>query len=352
MNRIALFLMLCLCVLLPAHAADAPAAQRGTWVAKDFRFHTGEVMPEVKLGYLSLGNPQGEAVLVLHGTAGAASNMMTPAFGGELFGPGQPLDAARYFIVIPDALGAGTSTKPSDGMKARFPRYNYEDMVLAQYRLVTEGLGLKHLRLVIGNSMGGMHTWLWAVNHPGFADVLVPMASQPTEMAGRNWLMRRMLTESIRQDPDWQGGNYTTQPRSLRLNNLFFALGTNGGNQAFHKLAPTRAAADKLFDERLAAPFNADANDVLYQWDASRDYNAAPKLERVRGSLLAINAADDERNPPELGIMERELAKVRGGKLLLIPASADTRGHGTTGSAKFYRQALADLLQTAPRVSP
>jgi homoserine O-acetyltransferase len=336
----------------PAHAADAPPAQRGTWVAKDFRFHSGEVLPELKLGYLTLGNPQGEPVLVLHGTAGSAASMMTPAFAGELFGPGQPLDAARYFIVIPDALGAGSSAKPSDGMKARFPRYNYDDMVLAQHRLVTEGLGLKRLRLVIGNSMGGMHTWLWAVTYPGFADALVPMASQPTEMAGRNWLLRRMLTESIRQDPDWQGGNYTTQPRSLRLNNLFFALGTNGGNLAFQQQAPTRAAADKLFDDRLAAPFTADANDYLYQWDASRDYNAAPRLDRVRGTLLAINAADDERNPPELGIMERELAKVRGGRLLLIPASSDTRGHGTTGFAKFYKQALAELLQTAPRLSP
>ena len=336
----------------PARAADAPPAQRGTWVAKDFRFHTGEVLPELKLGYLTLGNPQGEPVLVLHGTAGSAASMMTPAFGGELFGPGQPLDAARHFIVIPDALGAGTSAKPSDGMKARFPRYNYDDMVLAQHRLVTEGLGLKRLRLVIGNSMGGMHTWLWGVTYPGFADVLVPMASQPTEMAGRNWLLRRMLTESIRQDPDWQGGNYSTQPRSLRLNNLFFALATNGGNQAFHKQAPDRASADKLFDERLAAPFTADANDYLYQWDSSRDYNAAPRLERVRGVLLAINAADDERNPPELGIMERELVKVRGGRLLLIPAGTETRGHGTTAFAKFYKQALADLLQTAPRLSP
>jgi homoserine O-acetyltransferase len=348
-----LMLLLCSALALFAHvaqAADPPAPQKAVWIAKDFRFHSGEVFPELKLAYTTLGNPQGEPVLVLHGTAGSAATMLTPAFAGELFGPGQPLDAARYFIVIPDALGAGSSAKPSDGMKARFPRYNYDDMVLAQHRLVTEGLGLKHLRLVIGNSMGGMHTWLWAVRYPGFADVLVPMASQPTEMAGRNWLLRRMLTESIRQDPDWQGGNYTAQPRSLRLNNLFFALATNGGNQAFHKLAPDRAAADKLFDERLAAPFTADANDFLYQWDASRDYNAVPGLERIRGALLAINAADDERNPPELGIMERELAKVRGGKLLLIPASTETRGHGTTGLAKFYKQALGELLQTAPRL--
>jgi len=341
-----------LSLAMNAFAADYPAPQEATWVARDFRFHTGEVMPTLRLHYRTLGNPAGEPVLVLHGTAGSGASMLTPAFAGELFGPGQPLDAARHFIILPDALGAGQSAKPSDGLRAKFPRYNYDDMVRAQHRLVTEGLGLKHLRLVIGNSMGGMHTWLWGVTHPGFADVLVPMASQPTEMAGRNWLLRRMLTESIRQDPDWMGGNYSTQPRSVRYANLFYALGTNGGNQAFYKAAPHRAAADKLFDERLAAPFTADANDFLYQWESSRDYNPAPGLERIRGTLLAINAADDERNPPELGILERELPRVKGGRLLLIPASADTRGHGTTGFAKFYKQALQELMQGAPRLSP
>ena len=204
----------------------------------------------------------------------------------------------------------------------------------------------------MGNSMGGMHTWLWAVKYPGIADAWAPMASQPTEMSGRNWLLRRMLTESIRQDPEWQGGNYSTQPRSVRFNNLFYALGTNGGNQAFYQAAPNRAAADKLFDDRLAAPFTADANDFLYQWESSRDYNPGPQLQRIRGALLAINAADDERNPPELGIYERELPRIPGARQLLIPASADTRGHGTTGLARFYKAALADLLKTAPRLSP
>jgi homoserine O-acetyltransferase len=198
--------------------------------------------------------------------------------------------------------------------------------------------------------MGGMHTWLWAVNHPGLSDAWVPMACQPTEMAGRNWLLRRMLTESIRQDPSWQGGHYTAQPNGLRMANLFYALATNGGNQALYKEAPTRARADHLWNERLAAPFTADANDFLYQWESSRDYNASPGLERIRGSLLAINAADDERNPPELGIMAREVARVPGGQLLTIPASADTCGHGTTVQAKFYKAALADLLKTAPRL--
>lgn len=335
-----------------AQAADFPAPKTAVWTARDFRLHTGEVLPEVKLAYTTVGNPGGEPVLVLHGTAGSAASMLSPAFAGELFGAGQPLDAARYFIILPDALGAGKSSKPSDGLRAKFPRYNYEDMVLAQYRLVTEGLGLKHLRLVIGNSMGGMHTWLWGVRYPNFMDVLVPMASQPTEMAGRNWVLRRLLVESVRQDPDWNGGNYTTQPRGLKLANQFFALATNGGNQALFAAAPNRAKADALVDARLAAPFNADANDFMYQWDSSRDYNAAPDLAKVRATLLAINSEDDERNPPELGIMEREMKRVRNGTLMIIPASAETRGHGTTTFAKFWKARLQQLLDAAPKLAP
>jgi len=345
--RLALLLAAC-----AAHAADYPAPREGSWVARDFRFHGGEVLPEVKLGYVTLGNPQGEPVLVLHGTAGSAASMLTPAFAGELFGPGQPLDATRFFIVIPDALGAGKSAKPSDGLRTKFPRYDYDDMVQAQYRLVTEGLGIRHLRLVLGNSMGGMHTWLWGVKYPNFMDVLVPMACQPTGMAGRNWLLRRALVESVRQDPDYQGGNYSAQPRGMKLANLFFGFATSGGNQALYAAAPSREKADQLFDERMAAAFTADANDFVYQWDASRDYDASPGLEKIRATLLAINAADDERNPPELGIMEREMQRVRNGTLLMIPASAETRGHGTTAFAKFWKARFAQLMQAAPRLSP
>jgi homoserine O-acetyltransferase len=274
---------------------------------------------------------------------------LTPAFAGELFGAGQPLDATKYFIVLPDAIGHGGTSKPSDGLRAKFPRYNYEDMVSAQYRLVTEHLGLKRVRLVMGNSMGGMHTWLWGVMHPDFMDALAPMASQPTEMASRNWMLRRLITDSIRNDPDYNGGNYTTQPKSARFASVFFGLATNGGTLALQKAAPTRERADKLLDARLAAPFAADANDVLYQWDSSRDYNPAPRLERIKAALLVINAADDERNPPETGLMERELKRVPGAKLHLIPASDDTAGHGTTGRATFYAEPLRQLLQAAPR---
>jgi homoserine O-acetyltransferase/O-succinyltransferase len=337
--------------LIPVTAASQgyPAPRQGEWIAKDFKFHTGEVMPELRIGYTTVGEPAGEPVLVLHGTGGSANSMLTPAFAGQLFGAGQPLDASKYYIVIPDSVGHGRTSKPSDGLKTKFPKYNYEDMVDAQYRLVKEGLGIRHLRLVIGNSMGGMHAWIWGVKYPDAMDALVPMASQPTEMASRNWMMRRLMIEIIRSDPDYNDGNYTTQPRSMKLASVFYATGTNGGTLAYHKLAPTRAQADKLIDDRLAAPFRADANDFIYAWESSRDYNPSAGLERITAVLLAINAADDERNPPETGLMDSALKRVKNGRLHLIPASDETRGHGTTGMARFYKQQLEDLLRTAPR---
>ena len=326
-----------------------PAPRQAEWIAKDFKFHTGEVMPELRIGYTTIGEPSGQPVLILHGTGGSANSMLTPAFAGELFGPSQPLDASRYYIVIPDAVGHGRTSKPSDGLKTKFPRYNYEDMVDAQYRLVKEGLGIRHLRLVIGNSMGGMHAWIWGVKYPDAMDALVPMASQPTEMASRNWMMRRLMIETIRSDPDYNNGNYTAQPRSMKLASVLYAIGTNGGNLAYQKLAPTRAQADKLVDDRLAAPFRADANDFIYAWESSRDYNPSVALERIAAALLVINAADDERNPPETGLIENALKRVKNGRLHLIPASDETRGHGTTGMAKFYKQQLEELLKTAPQ---
>ncbi len=334
---------------LPAAAAPYPSPQEGDWVAHDFKFHDGTVMPEVRLHYTTVGNPNGEPVLMLHGTAGSGGSMLTQGFAGELFGAGQALDASRYFIVLPDALGAGKSARPSDGLRAKFPRYNYDDMVAAQYRLVTEGLGVKHVRLVIGNSMGGMQTWMWGVTWPDFMDALVPMASQPTEMSARNWMMRRMLVETIRDDAAYDNGNYTVQPPSMRLANVMFGIATSGGTLGYQAMAPTRQQADKLVDERLAAPFTADANDYIYQWDSSRDYNPAPGLERIKAALLAINSADDERNPPETGNLVRALARVPNGRLLLIPASADTRGHGTTGIATFWNTQLQEFLNSVPR---
>lgn len=333
----------------PGLAADYPAPKEGSWIVRDFRFHTGEVLPELRLHYTTLGAPTGEPVLILHGTTGSGAGFLTPAFAGELFGPGQPLDASRYFIILPDAIGTGKSSKPSDGLRTRFPRYNYDDMVRAQHRLVTEHLGVRHLRLVLGNSMGGMHVWMWAQQYPDAMDVAVPMASLPTEMSGRNWMMRRLIIDAIRNDPEWMNGNYTKQPRSLHVASVFYGIATNGGNQRLYQAAPTREKADQLLDQRLNAPVRGDANDHLYQWDSSRDYNASPGLERIQAVLLAINSADDERNPPELGLLEREIKRVKHGRVLLIPGSEQTAGHGTTGQARFWKQHLADLLQGAPR---
>jgi homoserine O-acetyltransferase len=332
-----------------ALAQGYPSQKEGSWIARDFRFHTGEVLPELRIHYTTLGEPTAEPVMILHGTTGSGSGLLSPGFGGELFGPGQPLDASKYYVILPDSIGHGKSSKPSDGMRAKFPRYSYEDMVLAQYRLLTEGMGIRHLRLILGNSMGGMEVWIWGVTYPDFMDTLVPMASMPTEMSSRNWMMRRLITDSIRSDPEWMNGDYTKQPRSAQFASVFYGIATNGGSQAYVRVAPTREKADALLDQRLKAPFRGDANDILYQWDSSRDYNPAPGLERIQATLLAINSADDERNPPELGVMERELKRVKNSRLYLIPASDQTAGHGTTGQAKWWKQELAAFLGTVPR---
>ncbi len=350
LSVVAVFASLLACAApVSAQPAAAIDAKEGSWVAKDFKFHTGDVLPQLNLHYRTIGQATGEPVLVLHGTAGNGGGMLQPAFAAELIGAGKVLDPAKYFIIIPDALGAGRSTKPSDGLKGKFPRYNYDDMVSAQYRLVTEGLGLKHLRLVIGNSMGGMHTWVWGVTHPEFMDALVPMASQPTGMSGRNWMMRRLLIDTIRHDPDYAGGDYAGALKSVKRAYIMYNVGTNGGNLGWQAQAGTRGDADKLIDAMMAAPFTADPNDFVYQWDASRDYDPAAKLERITASLLAINSADDERNPPELGIMEREIARIKTAKLLIVPGTADTRGHGTTFSSKHWASHLKALLESTPK---
>ena len=329
----------------PTHAADPIQAD---CTLPNFRFHTGETTPALKLHYTTLGDKTGTPVLLLHGTGGTGTGILAPGFGGVLFGPGQPLDAARHYVILPDSLGAGQSAKPSDGLRAAFPRYDYTDMVQAQYRLVTECLGIQHLRLVLGNSMGGMHAWLWGTTYPGFADALVPMAAQPSAMAGRNWMMRRALIESIRQDPAYQDGAYTVQPPSLRLANTLFGIGTSGGTLAWQAQASTTARADQVVDTLLAAPAPGDANDYIWQWDASRTYDASPGLERITARVLAINAEDDERNPPQTGLMARDMARLRHGDLFLIPASAETRGHGTTSLARFWANRLSAFMAGVP----
>ncbi len=332
-----------------AFSADYPAPKQGDWTFPEFKLHTGETLKDVRLHYTTIGAPTGQPVILLHGTYGSAANFLTSDFAGELFGAGQPLDAQKYYLIIPDALGSGKSAKPSDGLKAKFPRYNYADMVEAQYRLVTEGLGVKHARLVIGNSMGGMQTWIWAGAHPDFMDISVPMASQPTEMAGRNWAMRKMLVESVRSDPDWNNGDYTQQPKLFRFASAMFGVATSGGTQGYYQIAGTHEKSNMLALDRLNAPFNADANDFMYQWESSADYDASGDLGKITSVVLAINAADDERNPPELGVMEEAMKKVKSGSLYIVPASPDTRGHGTTGNARFWKAKLQEVLEKTPK---
>ncbi len=325
-----------------AGAANAAEPQSGTWTAPDFRYHTGERAP-LRQHYLTLGSPANPAVLVLHGTGGSAEGLLNESFGGQLFGPGQPLDAARYFIIIPDTIGHGQSSKPSDGQRMRFPAYDYGDMIQAQHRLLTEHLHVTHLKLVIGNSMGGMLTWQWGETYPDFMETLVPLATQPIPVSGRNWITRRMLMDIIKADPAWKGGEYKTQPPSLALASTYFGLLTNGGLRNVYAAAPNQAAGDRLIDAGLASA-GGDANDTLYQYNAARNFDPTPGLERIKARVLAINSADDERNPPELGAMEAGFKRVKNGRFQIIPLSADSRGHGTTANARLWRDLLPAFL--------
>ena len=330
-----------------AHAADLPPVQEADVMLHDFRFHTGETLPGLRMHYRTIGSPSGEPVLILHGTAQSGAAMLAPVFAGALFGPGQPLDASKYYIILPDSIGAGGSTKPSEQLRAKFPPYDYDDTVAAQYRLVTEGLHLSHLRLLMGYSMGGMQAWLWAEQHPDFADGFVPMASQPSAMASRNWMMRRLMVETIRNDPTYAGGNYTTAPHSLPYAIASFGVASAGGNLGWQAQAPAAVTADAIVARLLAAP-SPDANDWVYQWDSSHDYDAGPGLERITRPVLVINSADDERNPPESGIVERAVARLPHGDYDLVPESSETRGHATLIMAKFYAARLGQFLASLP----
>jgi homoserine O-acetyltransferase len=331
--------------LLACPGAAAQDRNEGDFVLDNFAFHDGSKLAALSMHYITLGDPRSPAVLVLHGTMGNGASLLSADFGGELFGPGQPLDAGKYFIILPDMIGAGKSSKPSDGLRMRYPRYTYDDMVSATYRLLTDGLNVRHLRLVMGNSMGGMLTWVWGETHPDFMDGLVPLAATPAAMSGRNWILRRMFIETIKSDSAWNNGDYTRQPNSLRVANAFFGFATSGGNLGLQKQAPTREAGDRLIEARLAAPASAaDANDAIYQLDASREYDPSQKLARITAPLLAITSADDERNPPETRLMERGIAQVKKGQAFLIPASEDTRGHGTTAAARFWKERFAKFL--------
>lgn len=336
-------------------AADYPAPEENDFVLRDFRFRSGETMPEVRMHYRTLGAPQRNeqglvrnAVLILHGTGGSGTNFLRAEFAGELFGKGQLLDVTRHYLILPDNLGHGKSSKPRDGLRAKFPRYGYSDMIEAQYRLLTEGLKVNHLRLVMGTSMGGMHTWLWGQTHPEFMDALMPLASLPTPISGRNRAWRKVIIDAIRTDPEWQNGDYSLQPRSLRFAAQMVFLMSNNPTQR-QKEAPTLEKADGLLESSVAAALkNWDANDVLYAFEASRDYDPGTGLEKIQAPLLAVNFADDLINPPELGILEREIQRVKRGRAIVLPQSESTRGHGTHTLAAVWKQYLAELLRESP----
>ncbi len=340
----------------PLHAADYPEPISGDFLLRDFKFASGEVLPELPIHYRTVGTPQKDedgvvrnAVLVLHGTTGSGANFLRPEFAGELFGEGQPLDANRFYLILPDGIGHGASGKPSDGLHARFPRYGYRDMIEAQHRLLTEGLEVDHLRLVMGTSMGGMHTWLWGETHPEIMDALLPLASLPTQISGRNRVWRRVIADAIRHDPGWEGGDYRSQPSSLRIAaEMLYLMGSNPVER--QKEAPTREAADRVLDESVErAMRTTDANDVLYAIESSADYDPGPGLEKIQAPLLAINFEDDLINPPELGVLEREIRRVKRGKAVLIPRSDRTRGHGTHTLAAVWKDHLIELLKMTER---
>ncbi len=345
----------CGLALAMAFAARAqivpPAPVHGDALLRDFRFESGEVLPELKLHYVTLGRRLDDgrgrtvnAVLVLHGTGGSSAQFLGPRFAGVLFGPGQPLDASRTFVVIPDSVGHGASSKPSNGLKAKFPRYTYDDMVKAQYRLLTETLGVNHLRLVIGTSMGGMQTWVWGETYPDFMDALMPLASLPTAIAGRNRMWRRMAMDLIREDPDWKGGDYAVQPRGLR-GALALMLVLSGSPHEWIRQAPDRASADAAVEAYLADRISkTDANDLLFALDASRDYDPFPNLEKIQAPLLALNFADDAINPPELGLLEKGVARVKNGQAVIFPLSEKTHGHQTHTWADLWKTYLTELL--------
>ena len=340
----------------PATGASYPPPAEGDFLIRDFRFASGESLPELRMHYRTFGTPRADArgvvhnaVLILHGTGGSGASLVRAEFAGELFGAGQPLDAARFFIVLPDGIGHGKSSKPSDGLHARFPHYGYRDMVEAEFRLLTEGLHVNHARLVMGTSMGGMHTWLWGEQHPQFMDALMPLACLPTQVSGRNRVWRRLIVDAIRNDPAWLGGEYRTQPPALRT--AIEMLWLAGSNPVLRQQeAPTRAQADQVIDSYVSEHMKTeDANDLLYAVDASRDYDPGPALERIEAPLLAINSADDLINPPELQILEREIKRVPHGRALVIPFSERTHGHGSHTYAVLWKQDLEALLKSPER---
>ena len=333
--------------------APATAPNEGNFVLHNFHFKSGETLPEVRMHYYTFGKPAKDgngkttnAVLILHGTGGSGRQFLAPQFAGVLFGPGQLLDVSRYFVVLPDNLGHGKSSKPSDGLRAHFPQYDYDDMVAAQHELLEKGLAVNHLRLILGTSMGCMHSWVWGETYPDFMDALMPLACLPVQIAGRNRVWRKMIIEGIRQDPEWKNGDYTTEPRAALQLSADFLLIAGSAPLVMQKKSPTRDEADKYLDDyvkRVTA--DLDANDFLYAVSASRNYDPSPNLDRITAPVMFINSSDDFINPPELGIAEREIKKVKTGSFVLLPISDQTHGHGTHTDAAVWQKYLKELLE-------
>jgi homoserine O-acetyltransferase len=336
-------------------AAPLPGPVEGDFSLNNFQFASGETLAALRIHYRTLGQPRRDehgkvrnAVLILHGTGGSGARFTDPEFAAELFGRGQPLDVSRYFVVLPDGIGHGGSSKPSDGAHARFPRFGYRDMVAAQYRLLTDGLQVDHLRLVIGTSMGGMHTWLWGEIYPDFMDALLPLLSLPAQICARNRVWRRIISDAIRNDPEWRGGEYRQQPPSLRTAAQILFLMSSNPLLRLQEM-PTLAASDTVLDAAVSTAMQQyDANDTLYQIEASWDYDPGPDLEKIRAPLLALNWADDLINPPELGILEREIQRVPQGRAILTPFGAHTRGHESPLIVAAWKHHLLQLLDSAP----
>jgi homoserine O-acetyltransferase len=341
---------------LAVAARAAPQVAEADATFRDVRFASGETLPELRLHYRTLGAPVRDAggvvrnaVLLLHGTGGSGAQFLQPQFADEMFGPGQLLDAGKYFIVMPDNVGHGGSSKPSDGLRMTFPHYAYADMVRLQHRLLTEHLKVTHLRLVMGTSMGGMHAWMWGYLFPDAMDGLVPLASVPTAIAGRNRMWRRMLMDAIVDDPGWRKGEYAVPPilglrAAVRLQMILASAPIY-----WQSMAPTREAADAFIDQEIDKRAAAlDANDTLYHYDASRDYDPSPHLESIAAPVLAINSADDQVNPPELGLMETLLARVKQARYVLIPASVRTRGHSSHTVAVLWKDEFAAFVGALP----
>ena len=339
----------------PQLPEGTPAPQEGDFVIRDFHFKSGETLAELRMHYMTLGKPVKDAtgritnaVLILHGTGGSGRTFLQPIFAGVLFGPGQLLDAGRYFIIIPDNLGHGKSSKPSDGMHAHFPNYEYADMIAAQRDLLEKGLGVNHLRLILGTSMGCMHSWMWGETYPDFMDALMPLACQPVQIAGRNRIWRKMVMDGIRQDPDWKNGDYITEPRAGLQIAADFLLIAGSAPLQMQKDLGTRDAADKFLENFMSRTTeHLDANDMLYAVNSSRNYDPSPFLEKITVPVMFVNSADDFINPPELGIAEREIKRVKKGRFVLIPASDETHGHGTHTWAAVWQQYLKELLDSS-----